>query len=217
MKMIRSYLVFTSFVYRIGVLVAIPVALTVFSMLSSDFIVTHVSVFSVWVFTEVFSDFWVFGGICSKEYVGFEYMKTSSRGRQVLKQAILGDCGRKILWIVFLELLLIGVGLCSRTVNVDSINYICIIASVFLTHGCIMTGNLIGRYITFYPLIILIASGSMVLLIILQTVAMLLPVVMLVAGLCLSAGSGWLSTRNVMKKMEESYYDERSETGISYD
>jgi hypothetical protein len=53
--------------------------------------------FLIYCFLDIFCDFWVFGGICSKNGNKMEYVKSSFYGDEVLRKSIIGDEVRRFL------------------------------------------------------------------------------------------------------------------------
>ncbi len=110
-RIIKSYLVFTSLIYRIVMFIVMPVVMIavilwqggVFGGVGSlnlyevpDVVVSMVVMLSL-PMVEIVSDTWMFGGIQSKGADKLEYLKTSSIGMQVLRRALSIDLLRKFL------------------------------------------------------------------------------------------------------------------------
>lgn len=98
----KSYLVFTSWGYRIWGLLVIPallLAVTYFIFADIAAISSHglYTGGSLVLFYEIFSDYWLFGGICSRQP---EYLKTSLQGMPVLRGALIGDLIRRFLYVM---------------------------------------------------------------------------------------------------------------------
>ncbi len=99
---IKSYLVFTSVWYRLGVYLVMPVVLMGLSLwiegcVQGDGGVSVVLGAVLLPMTEIISDNWLFGGIQTKDSIGLEYLKTSGQGLGILKSALWVDLGRKFL------------------------------------------------------------------------------------------------------------------------
>ena len=98
-KRIQSYIVFTSFVYRIVIYLAAPVILIGIALWTGSMargagmIIAAVLLSAV----EVVSDQWLFGGIQTKDMEKLDYLKTSGRGMKVMKSALSLDLVRKFL------------------------------------------------------------------------------------------------------------------------
>ena len=101
-KRVKSYWVFTSTGYRIWGLVMIPILLFaatvfVFSDIAQDNSTGLYMGGSVILFYEIFSDYWIFGGICNRQ---MEYLKTSLMGIPLLRRALVGDLIRRLIYIM---------------------------------------------------------------------------------------------------------------------
>lgn len=101
-KKIKSYLVFTSFWYRICVFFLMPAALTgigacagsrfgQFGVLGAAMLLT---------IGEVLSDYWLFPGLMAKEAEKLEVLKISAMGMGILKHALILDLLRKLLTVL---------------------------------------------------------------------------------------------------------------------
>lgn len=84
MKLVRSYLLFTPLLYRILMLVVLPVAVWIFAIFFCvDAIIGTIMSAMIVCCVEIIADYWVFGGICTKEFPGLEFLKSSVRGRKI--------------------------------------------------------------------------------------------------------------------------------------
>ena len=103
MKLVRSYLLFTPLLYRILMLVVLPVAVWIFAIFFCvDAIIGTIMSAMIACCVEIIADYWVFGGICTKEFPGLEFLKSSVRGRKIFRSAVTGDCVRKLIWSLVL-------------------------------------------------------------------------------------------------------------------
>ena len=163
---------------------------------------------TIFVMAEVFLDFWVFGGICTKDFHGIEYLKSSIKGKEILRCALILDVFRKLIWMVlvaagtYLYFPIFGVK------NPAPINWISFIAMILFGHGTVMLGNLLERYAPSYAIAMLISYGAAVMMIIGYLLCYTEPIFMLVISFGCSLGFSWLSVWKVMRKVEGSYYDE---------
>lgn len=208
MKAIKSYFSFTPFVYRIFVLVIVPAASCVLECrLMLDYMMPMYLFLMLLVIIEVFADYWTFGGICAKEFRGSEYMKSSAKGKSVLKIALIVDCIRKLLWLV----LLAGVNslYCyfKTGAPVTADVFQAVIGMIGSAYCAVLIGNFIGRYIQNYAILILIAYLAGMVYFGVSFVFLITPFPVCMLGIAAGVGLTYLLIRNVMKKMEESYYD----------
>lgn len=98
-RKIKSYLAFTSLFYRIIVFVLLPlVAVGLYCLVGSiNAGVGLIFVMELLIVAEIFFDTWLFGGIQSKESEKLDYLKTSSQGMEVIKNALQMDLIRRLL------------------------------------------------------------------------------------------------------------------------
>lgn len=101
-KIIKSYLVFTSFVYRIVVFLVVPVL----SMCAGVYTVSRfgeMGEFGVMpaavllAAAEIISDNWLFSGLQAKEAEKMDFLKTSGFGMEMMQNALILDLLRKFL------------------------------------------------------------------------------------------------------------------------
>lgn len=208
MKAIKSYLCFTPFLYRVLVLVLVPVASCVLECrLMLDYMMPLYLFLMLLVIVEVFTDYWTFGGICAKGFHGSEYMKSSTNGKNVLKTALFVDCIRKFLWLA----LLAGVNILyyylktGEPVTADVMQVI--IGMIVSAYCAILIGNYIGRYVQNYMILILIAYLAGIIYFTLSFGMLMIPFPVWILGIAAGIGLTYLLVWNVMKKMEGSYYD----------
>lgn len=106
-KIIRSYLAFTSKGYRIAAVICLPLAfliLRVILTLLADDPDLYIFLFSEdcmsIILLELMADRWIFGGICGKDSPRIEYLRTSGRGEQAIRNALIGDLLRRFVWMM---------------------------------------------------------------------------------------------------------------------
>lgn len=209
MKAVKSYLCFTPFFYRVLVLAAAPIVLCGFNCwLMLDYVMPLYLFLALFVLLEVFGDYWTFGGICAKGICGSEYMKSSAKGRRMLRQALLVDCIRKLIWLI-----LFAAANCMACYFVTKkplgSKEIWLLAGMILSaYVAILAGNVIGRYMQHYAFQILIAYLASALYVALTLVLLKSRLLLILLGLVAGVGMTVLNVWNVMRKMEGSYYDE---------
>lgn len=98
-KRVKSYIVFTSLIYRIVLYLLIPVALTAFCTWTGTYLGDVGLVLAVMFLTlaEVISDSWLFGGLQTKDAEKMDYLKASGRGLSLVRNALAVDLFRKLL------------------------------------------------------------------------------------------------------------------------
>lgn len=111
-RYIKSYLIFTSFIYRIVMFIVIPIVLIAVLACGGDmwshwsketiyhanpWISESVAYLSMIIipFLEILSDNWLFCGIQSKHAEKMDYLKTSSAGMPVIRKALRMDLIRR--------------------------------------------------------------------------------------------------------------------------
>ena len=117
MKMqVRSYRVFLSRLYLWGMLLLLPVVLILANMALERYLglISVLVCYWIYIFVDVLADFWVFGGICSKNSSKMDYVKSSYYGYKVVKSGIMADMVRRLVWMTFMSLGLMGYILVSR-------------------------------------------------------------------------------------------------------
>ena len=98
MRMIKDYRAITNRNYRLACNVLIPVILGVL-LASIDIGVSKYYVTAVMIgvgaalmtAVEVMADYWGFGAICVKGCLGMDYLKTSTKGKAMLQNALMAD------------------------------------------------------------------------------------------------------------------------------
>lgn len=106
----NSYKVFASGIYRIMVLLVIPLAFVgimevLIHLYGAPTIIWQSIIFAFALMYEMLNDYWTFGGICSREGCKMECMKLSLRGHKVMDAAVIFDLVRR--WAYFMILALI--------------------------------------------------------------------------------------------------------------
>ena len=100
--LIKRYNAFLPTWYKWCVLLLAPVAIVVLSGLLAETFYAHVVCvmgFMLILFVEMTTDYTVFGGICSKNSIKLDYLKSSFYGNKLLFAAIGVDMGRKCIWL----------------------------------------------------------------------------------------------------------------------
>ncbi|MBE5962096.1 MAG: hypothetical protein E7256_12085 [Lachnospiraceae bacterium] len=206
MRKIKSYLVFTSFLYRLMMFGLIHLILLGL-MIVFPFRPYTQAVFVV--FFEIMSDNWLFGGICSKDAQSMNYLKSSKKGMQVLKDGLVVNLARCLLnsslWIC------IGF-FYTKSQNPEAFTLttwqtVCFLgASILFTYSLCVAGITISRFFSNYWINMLISYAAMILLVLAMLFSLDATYLVFIA-LVLAILVSILSLRIVLKKMKESYYD----------
>lgn len=98
MRMIKDYRAITNGKYRLACNVLIPVVLGLILALIDigvrKYYVTAVMLgmgAALMTAVEVMADYWGFGAICAKGCLGMDYLKTSTKGKSMLQNALMAD------------------------------------------------------------------------------------------------------------------------------
>lgn len=101
--LVRRYKVFTPRLYLSLVLFIIPVAAFGVQVLFERLgLLSTIAAYWLFLIADIFGDYWVFGGICSKSSARLEYMKSSFYGSKVMRTGIVMDLVRRLLWMLLL-------------------------------------------------------------------------------------------------------------------
>ena len=210
MKKIKSYLVFTSGLYRVLLFLLVPVAITILQILLhfEDYFLMTYLIAILYSLAEVFLDYWAFGGIAVKGGTQLEYLKSSKRGVGVVGTALSVNMVRQFLTTVLLfvisgvvlfcqgGMIELGAKQIMTYIDVFLLTYFMIVTELTIVrHLDNMMMNLSIGSLAYFPmtgLMILIAWKSNV----------MLPVMLI-----LSVASSILGVKLILKRVRESYYD----------
>lgn len=216
-KVIKSYLVFTSFLYRLAIFVILPLAMLAISIALSmgmgrkSYFVTPYLIPVFLIMVEVVADNWMFGGIQAKYAERMDVLRTSGRGMKVIKDALALDLIRRLLSMagitalcLLAETLLMG-GTAAGVIETVPI----LLGMLFFCYDLSVLGTLAARFGTFVWINCLIGYAGVVA----GTwggVAMSLPergVVPAIVLAVLAVPVSALTVRAAMKKVRGGYYD----------
>lgn len=171
----------------------------------------------------VFFDFWIFGGICARGTMAFEYLKTSVRGTKLIERALVWDgfchfCGMAAIILpgaVLERILLPSEAMAAQGMTVR------LLTVLFLDYAVWLLAASAARHVTmmvWYYLISVCAMGIFMALtagalgqIAAGHIWVLVPAA--AAALLLAV----FSVKHVMQRMEGSYRDETIKTGSADD
>lgn len=213
MKLVRSYLLFTPLLYRILMLVILPVAVWIFAIFFCvDAIIGTIMSAMIVCCVEIIADYWVFGGICTKEFPGLEFLKASVRGRKIFRSAVTGDCVRKLIWSLVLvagpTILMILSGDREYAGIGPVMQPIASLASGLLAYSTILLFQFIARHLINFALSMLVAYVSATVGTLLAVAAVAWsPVGMLLIGVVFSILLTVFTIWDLNRRMEGSYYD----------
>ncbi|MDD5934606.1 MAG: hypothetical protein PUC65_03420 [Clostridiales bacterium] len=166
------------------------------------------------VIIEVMGDYWLFSGIQSKNANHMDFLKSSKRGRQFFRDAIVSDIIRRFTVIVVLNVANLIIGTCIFNYQSGGIEGILLITTYGL---CCYTFSTFAVFISRYGQIWYINMGigyignvvAMIAILIISTIK--LPLWIWVFIYCMSSiVVTILAVKVAIKKVEDSYYDQRS-------
>lgn len=211
---IRSYLVFTSLWYKIIMFAVLPVVLLGMQVLSTIVFqgtAIHLSVMLL-IIVEIMADNWFLGGIQEKGSEKIDYLKTSSRGMEIMKNVLVMDLIRRfcsmgvILGVSWLITRIFGTT--NEAAKLAGLGKV--LLAVALTYTLSVLGIFISRFTSYLWVNLLCGYiGSITgLVILLVCISMPVPVVLPDIGLVvLGGGISFLMVKIAMLKVEGSYYD----------
>ncbi len=213
MKLVRSYLLFTPLLYRILILLVMPVAVLIFAIFFCvDAILATIMSAMILCCVEIIADYWVFGGICTKEFPGLEFLKSSVRGRKIFRFAVTGDCVRKLIWCLVLvagpAVMMVLFGDSEDAGIGSAMQIVASLASGLLAYSTIQLFQFIARHLINFALSMLMAYVSATAGTLLAVAAVVWsPVGMLLIGVVFSILLTAFTIWDLNRRMEGSYYD----------
>lgn len=211
---IRSYLVFATGGYKIVMLVVLPVFL-----LGVDYMAAVVfrgsampAYIMLLIMAEVMADHWYLGGIQEKNSQKIDYLKTSPRGMQIMRNALVMDLLRRFVFLVviagasWLFTLLSTAGEEIR----GKVGPWEVLLAVLLVYTLSVLGIFLCRFFSYLWVNMLAGYvGAIAGLVIFLIVVEGFPPVILanIALAILGAGFSILAVKIAMLKVEGSYYD----------
>lgn len=225
-RMIKGYLVFASAAYRIAMYILMPILMMGLIAWTGSNIEEAALLLAASLLTmaEILSDSWLFGGIQARDPEKIDYLKTSVRGMGLLRNALIMDLVRKLLF----SLLVVGMGyLVLRLGGAASLSgkglregYADMLQTgtkagillCFALTSCFFStvGTFLSRFGSLFWINLLISYPCMIL-------TVLCPFLMTSSGhniwlfnllnLLLCAGAGALAVHVAMRKFEGGFYD----------
>lgn len=221
-KGMKSYLVFTTGIYRLFLFVVIPVAAVAIQALLMLFTDSANAVGAgmllaalTMMMAEVILDYWAFGGIAVKRGSSLEYLKTSAKGRGMVKTALRHDMlrmfveGAAVLCLSMIVGDVIRGGLGNLTQSMDRFRIMFFSLLVLDEFFVAVSAKLVARHFDNFQINTCIASLGCLVFFPLIGAAVWNRYVVLVLLAILSVSVSILSLRKIMKRVEESYYDKK--------
>lgn len=213
---IKSYLVFTSVLYKILMLLVLPVLLLgiqVFASVVFQGTVIPLSIL-VLIFAEIFGDTFVLGGIQEKNSEKMDYLKTSPRGMKVMKSVLIMDLLRRFLsCVVIFGLSRVSMWVFGATPGSERLaGPGVLLLAVLLTYTFSVLGIFLSRFGSLLWINMLCAYAGAIVGLVLFFIGtggmlpLLLPLMNTAMGI-LAVGLSILTVKIAMMKVEGSYYD----------
>lgn len=210
MKRIRAYFLFTSWKYKLGIFLGLPVAVLLLGFAWHQY-VDEVSVYGYLVMVglilaEILTDQGVFNGIQARKGYKLDYLKTSPQGPQALQWGLTLDLVRRLITVA----ICVGLSLLTGAQAVDGglAEYL---GMLLVVYSAETLGLLISRYTRSVVLCLLTAYGCILVGFAGFTLAWVTPLPWLWAVdavLALAAAAlSLLAVRTAMKKWRRTYFD----------
>lgn len=205
---IKSYLVFTSFGYRLVMFVLMPLAMVGLEALFTNVFggAAIVVVMVMLLSTEVFADNWFLGGIQEKDGAKIDYLKTSHKSMNVMRSALMLDLVRRFLAFTGIAAIcylmnefLPGVG----NMSIGEVAF-----AVLVNYGLSVAGTVVARFISYIWLNLAVAYVVATPALLAQILVWWIPVWvlnLLFGVFCVAACI--LAVKLAMWKVKGGYYD----------
>lgn len=157
---------------------------------------------------EVLADFWMFGGIASKDSGLPEYLKTSPNGMQLLKNAVIVNLVRQL--VVTLLVSAVVRGICYNKKGEaywDKEEILIGLAVALLAYLYMVLGTMAGRFFATWNMQMMVAMAAAILMGFSTYICRSGNMVALLVLAVLAALASVASMRIIIRKGEESYYD----------
>lgn len=208
---IKSYLVFTSFRYRILVFGVLPVLLIGLQFLPIGEWATlrNIATVMTLIMVEAVADYWYLGGIQDKDVEKIDYLKTSPRGMDVMRNALRFDLVRRLLAAAAV----LGVSELAGGRERDLLGGAGVwLLLTLICYTLSVTATLIARFNSYLWINYLTGYVGMIIALIFYFIlcvwtAREIMIILTVVFLALAVGISFLAVRVAMKKVEGSYYD----------
>ncbi len=210
MNRIRAYFLFTSWEYKLGIFLGLPLAVLAGGLAWHKYIYT-ISIYGYLVMiglilVEIFTDQRVFNGIQARKGYKLDYLKTSFQGPCILQWGLTIDLARRFLTVA----VCIGLSLLTKAQTADGgiAEYLGMLLAIYSAETL---GLFISRYTRSLILCMFTAYGcATVGLAGFSLVCMLPPLGLWVTDTTLALAAMLLSllaVRTAMKKWRQTYYD----------
>ncbi len=205
---IKSYLVFTSFGYRLLMFALIPLAMIGCELMMATIFGAAgiLIVLLLLLFVEIFADNWFLGGIQEKGAEKIDYLKSSAKGMKVMQNALILDLVRRFL--AFVGVTVISYLLNQFLLGVENQSIDRIVFAVLISYGISVTGTLIARFVSLMWMNLIVAYFAATPALLSQIILIWVPawIMNIVLGIfCVAMFV--LAVKIAMWKVKGGYYD----------
>lgn len=215
MRMIKDYRAITNGKYRLVCNVLIPIILGVIlalidAVVRNCYVTVVMFGFGAAFVTaiEVMGDYWGFGAICVKGCLGMDYLKTSTTGKAMLRNALMADLlVRPVRIVICMALVAVPYGIMVG----NPVRPLCL--SVLLTANLSVWALNITRYVQSVQVMSVLsmlaygASGAAVIYITISSGVQMFTWLIVVALAVLLPVGIYVTRRHMYRKVEASYLD----------
>lgn len=207
---IRNYLVFVPAGYRLlwfFLELIVSVGIQVFFG-AGNYIQTVYLVVLLFIFGEVLFDYWMFGGLAAKNGLQLEYLKTSSRGMQMLETALRGHMIEQLV----VEFLLVAGNTSfflwrEGNLSLEGEYAIGCQALEALGYFLLVAGTDVSRFFDGLMVNMGVNITAIILMLAISVLIWRYPIGMYGLILALVISAGYISIKITMKRVKEGYYD----------
>lgn len=212
---IRGYRVLSSLVYRLAIFVGMPLFVLLMQWIVTFVIGVDMSfvLLTTVMPMEVIADTWFLGGIQSQNAENMDFLKTSAKGRSVLKGTLIVDLIRRFVYLLLLAILFAVIKMAAfgqESVLGDIVYIRTMFLSVMMTFVLTLIGVFINRFNTYFWLSIIvsyvlynIASAVMIVIMLTGACSWIPGIICTLISLALCVLLVWFA----LKRMEDGYYD----------
>ncbi len=214
MKIHKTYRAFASRGYRILTCALIPAGMLILQgiLWKISFTLFYSMLLTAWF---SLSDHWVFGGVCSKEHAGMEYLKSSSRGMTFLQNALTADCLLRfavivvIIGISALEQWFFQIYFSGSEMHLSDA-LLRILQQIFVSYAVSALAITICRHFTLLAWNMCTAYiGSFLTVILLSSFCSGMPLILsVITAAAASALLSFITVKKPIRNVRKSYYDE---------
>lgn len=207
---IKGYLTFMGLFQKIILFGIFPLAAAVIAYFLSpglNFLTILMIIYALELVMELFFDFWLFGGVLSKEGGLPEFLKTSAKGKAFFLNGIVINMIRQFLWLVFAFILVVMIKFLFTGTWVRGDEIVNGMVLIFLCYAIITLSLIVTRcFSNFFVSYLLSNIGELIFMVgsvlCVSVKPISIPVILLLVVLAV-----FLTIRLISRKIVEGYYD----------